>query len=58
MCIKVDTGAHAGPVPFLPHGSISTASECIVLIVQNKIMSWLPQACLLESSAQEGNISQ
>jgi hypothetical protein len=37
MCTNLDTGARAGPVPFLPHESISTASECLVSMGQNKI---------------------
>jgi hypothetical protein len=45
MCTNLDTGAHAGPVPFLPHESIGTASECLVSMGQNKKMSWLHQAC-------------
>jgi hypothetical protein len=44
MCTNHDTGARAGHVPFLPHESIGT-SVCIVIIGQNKNISWLPQAC-------------
>jgi hypothetical protein len=42
---QLDTGAHAGHVPFLPRESIGTASECTVSIGQNKTVSWLPPAC-------------
>jgi hypothetical protein len=42
---NLDAGASAGPVPCLPLESIGTSSVCIVLMGQNKIMSWLPHAC-------------
>jgi hypothetical protein len=44
-CANLDPGAHAGPVPVRPREIIGTSYECIVLIYQNEIVSWLPQAC-------------
>jgi hypothetical protein len=47
MCTNLDTGALAGlagSVPFLPHESIGTLSVCIVVMGQNKVIPWLPQA--------------
>jgi hypothetical protein len=45
MCTNLDTGGLACPVPFLVHESINKASECIVIMGQHKIMSWVSQAC-------------
>jgi hypothetical protein len=44
MCTNLDTGALAGSVPFLPNESIGTLSVCIVVMGQNKMIPWLPQA--------------
>jgi hypothetical protein len=42
ICTNLDTAPLACSVPFLPHESICKASECIVLMGQNKIVLAAP----------------
>jgi hypothetical protein len=55
MCTNFDTSAHAGAVPFVPHESVGTASEFIVVIGQNIVVLPVPAS---ESVAHMGIVLQ
>jgi hypothetical protein len=56
VCANLDTGAHAGPVLFVPHEKLGTESEFLVLAGHMKLCFGCPRH-VSESSAKVGNKS-